>query len=60
MLAQLVYWIGVILAVYAVYELFTKKPATELWRKIVLAVLILCTSWIGLVVYFFVVRDKIK
>ncbi|MGN0007890.1 MAG: hypothetical protein ACI35T_07315 [Alistipes sp.] len=59
-MAQLVYWIGVILAIYAVYEMFTKKPATEVWIKIVVSLLVLCTSWIGLVVYFFVVRDKIK
>ena len=40
-MAQLVYWIGVILAIYAVYEIFTKKSATEMWIKILVSLLIL-------------------
>jgi len=59
-MAQLVYWIGVILAIYAVYEIFTKKSATEMWIKILVSLLILFTSWIGLVAYFFYLRDKLK
>lgn len=51
---------GVILAIYAVYEIFTKKTATEMWIKAVVSLLILCTSWIGLVAYFFFVREKLK
>lgn len=49
-----------ILSVYAVYEIFTKKTATEMWIKVVVSLLILFTSWIGLVAYFFFVRDKLK
>ncbi|MBQ5752744.1 MAG: PLDc N-terminal domain-containing protein [Alistipes sp.] len=60
MLASIVYWVGVILAIYAVYEIFTKKPATELWIKVVVAVLVLCTSWIGMVAYFLFLRNKLK
>lgn len=59
-MAQLVYWIGVILAIYAVYEIFTKKSATEMWIKILVSLLILFTSWIGLVAYFFYLRDKLR
>lgn len=59
-MAQLVYWIGVVLAIYAVYEIFTKKSATEMWIKILVSLLILFTSWIGLVAYFFYLRDKLK
>lgn len=60
MLAKIVYWVGVILAVYAVYEIFTKKPSTEMWIKVLVSLLILCTSWIGLVAYFLYLRDKLK
>lgn len=60
MLANIVYWVGVILAVYAVYEIFTKKPSTEMWVKVLASLLVLCTSWIGLVVYFLYLRDKLK
>ena len=59
-MTQIVYWVGVILAIYAVYEIFTKKTATELWIKVVVSLLVLCTSWIGLVVYFLFVRDRLK
>lgn len=60
MIASIVYWVGVILSVYAVYEIFTKKTATEMWVKVVVSLLILFTSWIGLVAYFFFVREKLK
>ena len=60
MLAKIVYWVGVILAVYAVYEICTKKPSTEMWIKVLVSLLILCTSWIGLVAYFLYLRDKLK
>lgn len=60
MLASIVYWVGVILAIYAVYEIFTKKPATELWIKVVVAVFVLPTSWIGMVAYFLFLRNKLK
>lgn len=59
-MATIVYWVGVILAIYAVYEIFTKKTATEMWIKAVVSLLILFTSWIGLVAYFFFVREKLK
>lgn len=60
MIASIVYWVGVILSVYAVYEIFIKKTATEMWIKVLVSLLILFTSWIGLVAYFFFVRDKLK
>lgn len=60
MLASIVYWVGVILAVYAVYEIFAKKTATEMWVKVLVSLLVLCTSWIGLVVYFLFLRNKLK
>ena len=60
MIVSIVYWVGVILAVYAVYEIFAKKAATEMWVKVLVALLVLCTSWIGLVVYFLFLRNKLK
>jgi len=60
MIASIVYWVGVILSIYAVYEIFAKKTATEMWIKVLVAVLILVTSWIGLAAYFFFVREKLK
>jgi hypothetical protein len=31
-----------------------------LWIKVVVAVLVLCTSWIGMVAYFLFLRNKLK
>jgi hypothetical protein len=45
---------------YCVYDLFTKKPATDLVIKILVALLILCTNFVGTLVYHFYLRDKLK
>ncbi len=59
-MGTLLYLVGVVLCIYAVYELFTKKKATDMPVKLLSALLILCTSWIGLAVYYFYLRDKLK
>ncbi|MEG1700688.1 MAG: hypothetical protein RRY33_03290 [Alistipes sp.] len=59
MWAEIIYWIGVVLCVWCVYDLFTTKHIAMLW-KIVIAVILLCCSWIGLLVYFFIVRNMLK
>lgn len=60
MISTLIYLLGVALGVYAVYEIFTKKSATEMTTKVLSALLILLTSWIGIAVYYFYLRDKLK
>ncbi len=60
MIELIVYLAGVALAVYGVYEIFTKKPQTEMLVKVLASLLILCTSWIGVLVYYLVLRDKLK
>lgn len=59
-MGSLLYLLGVALAAYAVYEIFTKKPATETTTKILWSILILCTSWIGIAVYYFYLRNKLQ
>ncbi|MBP3423484.1 MAG: hypothetical protein IJB23_07270 [Alistipes sp.] len=60
MISTLIYLLGVALGVYAVYEIFTKKTATEMTTKVLSALLILLTSWVGIAVYYFYLRDKLK
>lgn len=57
---QIVYLAGAICGIYFIWELFAVKTSISLIWKIVLAVLILCTSWIGLAVYYFLIRDRIE
>lgn len=56
-MASLVYIVGVVLSIIAVLDIF-KKPIS-LVGKIICAVLVLATSWIGLAVYFLFARDRI-
>ena len=58
MLATIVYIVGLIAAVWCVLDIF-KKPKLSLLWKVVLSIAVLATSWIGLVVYYFLVRDRI-
>ena len=57
MLATIVYIVGLVLAIMAVIDIF-KKPIS-LVGKIICAVLVLITSWIGLAVYYLYAKDRI-
>ena len=52
-----IYLIGLVLAIIAVLDII-KKPIS-LVGKIICAVLVLATSWIGLLVYFLYAKDHI-
>ena len=57
MKGSLIYFLGIVLAVIAVIDIF-KKPISIV-GKIICAVLVLATSWIGLLVYFLYAKDRI-
>lgn len=57
MLATIVYIVGLVLAIRAVIDIF-KKPI-GIVGKIICAVLVLATSWIGLAVYYLYAKDHI-
>lgn len=46
--------------VYCVYDLFTKKPATDLVIKILVTLLIICTNFVGTLIYHFYLRDRLN
>ena len=50
---------GLACALWCVYDLFTTKQIDVLW-KIVISVVLLSCSWIGLAIYYFLLRDRIK
>ncbi len=54
---SIIYLIGVVLSVVAVIEIL-KKPIS-LVGKIIAAVVVLATSWIGLAVYFLYAKDHL-
>lgn len=59
-MVQIVYWVGVALSVWCIYDLFSTRKETGMPLKIVIAVLLFFFSWIGTVVYYFILRDKLK
>jgi len=56
-MGSIIYIIGVVLSVIAVLDIL-KKPIS-LVGKIISAVLVLATSWIGLAVYFLYAKNKL-
>ena len=46
--------------VYCVYDLFTKKRATDIVVKVLVTLLILCTNGLGTLVYHFYLRKKLQ
>ena len=57
MLSTLIYIIGVVLSIVAVLDII-KKPIS-LVGKIVTAVLVLATSWVGLAVYYLYAKNHL-
>lgn len=57
MLSTIVYIVGVVLAVLAVIDIL-KKPISVV-GKVITCVIVLLTSWIGLLVYYLYAKDKL-
>ena len=58
MLAKIVYILGIIVAVWCVLDIF-KKTSIGIIGKILLSIAVLTFSWIGFIVYYFLIKDKI-
>ena len=58
MLGTIIYIVGLIAAIWCVLDIF-KKPKLSLLWKIVLCIAVLATSWLGLLVYYFLIRERI-
>lgn len=56
-MATIVYLVGLVLAILAVVDIF-KKPI-GLVGKVICAVIVLATSWIGLIVYYLYAKNHI-
>lgn len=54
----ILYIVGLVCAIWCVLDIFKKN--IDLPWKLILAVIVLATSWLGLVVYYFVVRNNIE
>ncbi len=58
MIGTIIWLIGVILVIKAVLEIW--KWDVDTVKKLLVAILLLITSWIGLAVYYFWGRDNLQ
>ena len=56
-MSSILYIIGVVVSVLAVLDIL-KKPIS-LVGKVITAVLVLATSWVGLIVYYLYAKDHV-
>lgn len=55
-MTEFIIWlIGAILTLKAVFEIIAQRGI--FWKKLIFIVLLLATSWVGLLLYYFVVRN---
>ncbi|MBO4565904.1 MAG: hypothetical protein J5695_04085 [Bacteroidales bacterium] len=58
MLATIIYVLGIIAAIWCVLDIL-KKPKLDLLWKIILIIAVLATSWLGFLLYYFLIRQRI-
>lgn len=56
-MASIIYIIGLVLAILAVLDI-CKKPI-GIVGKIICSIVVLCTSWVGLAVYYLYAKDRL-
>lgn len=59
MLSLIIWLIGVICCIWCILDVF-KKKSIGLGVKILIAILLIITSWLGLLIYYFIVRKQIS
>ena len=58
MIGTIVWLIGLVCAIWCVLDIFKKNISTG--GKVIAAVVVLLTSWVGLAVYYFYGRDYLQ
>ena len=58
MIATIVYVAGIVAAIWCVLDIFNHNKLEPLF-KVLLAIAVVAFSWVGFLVYYFLIRDKI-
>lgn len=58
MIAFLIWLIGVICCLWCIKDVWNKKNVDGL-VKIILTIALLCFSWLGFAVYYFIIKDRL-
>jgi hypothetical protein len=57
MIAKIVYILGIVCAIWCVIDIWKKNAG--LVPKILLTILVLVLSWIGIIIYYFLLRNRV-
>lgn len=58
MLATILWIVGIICCIWCIKDVWTKKNVDTL-IKVLVTVGLLCFSWLGLAVYYFILKDRL-
>ena len=58
MVATILWIVGIICCIWCIKDVWTKKKVDTL-IKVLVTVGLLCFSWIGLAVYYFILKDRL-
>lgn len=58
MIGLIIWLIGLILTIWCVVDIFRRN--IPMWGKLLVSVIVLITSWIGLLVYYFYARYHLE
>ena len=56
-MAKIVYIIGILLTIWCVLDIF-KKSSWGIIKKLIIAILVVATSWVGFAVYYIFLKNK--
>ena len=57
-MAKIIYILGIVIAVWCVLDIF-KKTSIGIVGKSLLSIAVLAFSWVGFIVYYFLIKDRI-
>ncbi len=58
MIGTIIYIVGIIAAVWCVLDIFKHNKLEPLY-KVLLSIAVVAFSWVGFLVYYFLIRNKI-
>ncbi len=58
MIPFIIWLVGLICCIWCIKDVWN-KPKVDTVIKIVLTIALLCFSWVGLAVYYFIIKDRI-
>ena len=58
MIGFIIWLVGVICCIWCIKDVWS-KPNLDKVIKLVLTIALLCFSWIGLAVYYFILKDRL-